>query len=89
MVHVSLLVLREPFDEPMESITGLLLATLTEIVADAALQDFIHKVWLPEGSLFLGVLAEDAHDLTETVGVVDCHFDSGQWLSLLKHQVVM
>ena len=85
MVHVSLLILREHFDKPMEGITGLLLATLTEIGADTALQDFIHKVWLTEGPLFLGVLAEDAHDLTETVGVVDGHFDPGQWLCFLKH----
>ena len=84
MVHVALLVLRESFDELLEGVAGLQLATPAEIGGDTALKDFIHKVWLPEGSLFFGVLADDAHDLAETVGVVDGHFDPGQRLSLLE-----
>ena len=85
MVQVALLVGREFFEEALESFSCLSLGRLqssAEVLCNTDLKDFIDEILVSKGLLLFRVLADDAHDLTETVRIVYGHLDAGQGLNL-------
>ena len=86
-VHVPLLILRKLLNEALEGLSRLCLRRLgatAEELCDTILQYLVDEVLIAEGFLLLRVLANDTHDLTETVRVIYGHLDSRQWLSLVE-----
>ena len=90
MVHIPLLILGELLDKPLERLSCFSLGRArapSKELSDTILQNLIYEVLVTKRFLFLRVLSDDAHDLTETVRVVDRHFDSCQRLSFVQEQI--
>ena len=83
---------REALDEALERLSGTSLrglgATPKEL-SDAVLQNLIIEVLVPESLLLLSVLPDHAHDLTQTVGVINGHLDAPKRLHFPQQQIDM
>lgn len=78
MLHVLLLGLAELLNEALEGLSsfGLRgLRTATKEAGYAVLEDLVDEVLVTKCLFLLGVLANDAHYLTQTVWVIDRHSD--------------
>ena len=53
----------------------------------AVLQNLVYEVWICECFLFLCMLTDDTHYLTQAVLVIDSHLDTGKRLSFIQEQV--
>ena len=92
VLHVLLLRLAELLDETLERLTSFGLSRLgasTKEASYAVLEDLVDEVLVTKGLLLFGVLANDTHDLTEAVRIVDRHLDAGQRLRFVEEQVDM
>ena len=90
MVHVPLLVRSEVLDEALERLARLgwrRVRAPPKELGYAVLQNLIDEVLISEGFLFLSVLSDDAHDLTEAVLVINGHLNTGEWLSFIQEQI--
>lgn len=86
-LHILLLACRELFDELLERLASFGLCrpgTSSEELGDAVLQDLVDEVLVAKRLFLLRVLSDHAHDLAQTVRIIDGHLEPSQGLSFRK-----
>ena len=86
MIHVALLIFCELFDESLKGFSSLSLSrgrSTTKELSDTILEDLVDEILVAKGLLLLSVLSDHAHDFTQTVGIVNSHFDACERFSLV------